>query len=154
MTATTEPCDHPFNSLELDVGRSGQRGQANIQHILCTKCSGRFVDARGVAMLIASGARDSVDIWAAIKELGGKPPKRAVAVRGERPTKETCQHFLAWLRVDGTAARGATGNVSVRCVGCRQSWNQAGGLKIFLERFKEDRQQIRAALRALGAKFQ
>jgi hypothetical protein len=134
------------------------RGQANIQHVVCRLCNKRFPDALGVALLIEGGARDSVALWAAVTALGYDRPKNKPLVlsKGGKPAKEDCPHYLAWLKVEGagTNVRGTAGNIHIRCAGCKQSWNQAGGLKVFLEKLKADRLKLRSAIRSLGGKIE
>lgn len=143
-------CTHPFGSLSVDTGLTGQRGQAIVYHLVCDACESRFPGATGIKLLIESGARDSDLIWKVLQGLGGERPS-PVAPPVRPGASAECLHHLAWLKVDGgVIAKGSSGNVTVRCVGCRKSWAMATGLKVFLERMVYERSAIRIAIRELG----
>ncbi len=146
-----EECEHPFDQLDIDVGRAGQRGASDLFHVSCLVCEGRFPSALGVRVLIQSGVQDSRLIWRAILALGGSKPVAKVAAPAAPGEPAPCAHFLTWLCVEGSApGRGVTGSVHVRCAGCKALWGQPDGLKLFHKRVMEDRAAVKRVIRELG----
>jgi len=142
-------CEHPLAQLEVDAGNAGARSQGGVFFLRCKACLTRHPGPHGVRVLVESMARDSVAMWAAVSALGGKRP--AVAPPRQVLPAAECQHYLSWLKPEGgEVIRGATGNLSFRCVGCRASWPMAVGLGLYLARVNEERAALRAAILKLG----
>ena len=143
-------CEHPFDQLTLDAGRTGQRGQASTYKVICSACDTSFAGPLGVQVIVHSGARDYDHLWKAITDLGGKRP--VLVQPRARPSRiARCEHYLSWLTIETKSGqRGYSGEASVRCRGCKQAWPWALGLSIFLERLIEDRHDLVDAIRKLG----
>jgi hypothetical protein len=148
-------CQHPFDRLRVDSGRSGQRGQASTYKVVCDACLKPFPGSLGIQQLLVSGVADNEAIWRAIADLGGRRlPKVKPKAKGESGlvVKGECAHYLSWLHVDagGAGQRGYAGTIWIRCRGCKSKWTEAVGLGVFLNRLVDERREIVDTIRRLG----
>lgn len=146
-------CAHPFEDLTIDVGRSGQRGQAPVYAVKCEVCERKFHGPHAIKCLAESAIRDHESLWKAITALGGYRPAHH-RPPGQPAADAPCEHYLAWLRVEGGAnERGTAGNVSFRCANCKESWTMAPGLKVFFEQLRRETDPLRAEVQRLGRAY-
>jgi hypothetical protein len=148
-------CQHPFDRLRVDSGRSGQRGQSSTYKVMCDACDKPFPGSLGIARLLQSAIVDNEAIWTAVRGLGGRRRDMlAPKARGEnrQVDKGECAHYMAWLFVDagGAGTRGYSGTIWIRCRGCKSKWTEAVGLGVFLKRLVEERREIVDTIRRLG----
>ena len=156
---TSHECQHPFSRLKIDGG-SVARGAAPQFMLECLACKNRMPGGSGVKALVEALQAENRGVWDALHGAGVsrdfRPSQADFVPQPEPATQEQaqdeCPHYLGWLKIDssGLNVRSAANMIWFRCAGCEQRWNQAAGLVVWLSKFTEDQNRIRAALRTLG----
>lgn len=153
---SSETCPHPFGSLKINAGNSGQRGTAESYRVECRDCRRSWPGAAGLGLLVERDQANSEDLWQRLKVIGG--PRFYNEARGgasASPSHHTrsaglCPHFLNWLKIESAGGqRGQAERLLVRCGGCKTSWTMAAGLVIYFARAHESRCLLEAAVKQL-----
>ena len=146
-------CPHPLASLKLDIGGTGTRGMASISQVVCLLCNSKHGGPAGLMVIVKAMQADQAELWAALQRAGisrdESPPSAPTSPRAKAGP---CPQYIGWLKIEsaGVGQRGHSGRVWFRCAGCRGSWVESAGLKLFLDLLRDDRKKIRAALARLG----
>jgi hypothetical protein len=118
----------------------------------CKKCGSVWPGVVGLVHMINGMIKDTGDLWKAVVALGGKKQEPA------RPRKQVknpgeCEHFLGWLQMaSGAGAPGRSHSYTLRCIGCRQGWSNAGGLQVLFGKLKENQAAIWSEVKRLESR--